>query len=441
MIKEKPKKTKYNAKKTRNQIISEYLRTVLFSVFTACIITAILSVHARNEMIKNLYENPAAQRKIDKQLAMQFINSNSDLLDDLRTKKYSVIMNVGSLYETAEDYQTAQVAYEFAKEKAKPDNYTSHYKLICMYLYQGKFKEAEAVVNEVKDYTSKNLFKFKTRSYIVIGDKYYSIGKFLSAAKNYEKAKFYYDKFTKKKDEKIEESIQTRIRNAYIHTADELVKMNKIADAYRFLKKVEKMTPDDLKIKYKLAIILSDLDPEESVKYLEYLLKKAPQDVDYDIYGRALMKSANIADLDGRPTQAKYYRYKIHSIDMFINRKVIYKNDVNVILDPTPVKKGFFTYPIKLKYKFLNNSNTDLVHIYGDFVLTDGENPLETYEAVISGKDKPLYSGSSEPNEVAVKFRRKVFTKKELAAYTVKIYLYKDEKFKTLVAETRIPLK
>ena len=45
-----------------------------------------------------------------------------------------------------------------------------------------------------------------------MGDKYYSIGKFLSAAKSYEKAKFYYDKFTRK-DPVVESSIKNRIKN------------------------------------------------------------------------------------------------------------------------------------------------------------------------------------------------------------------------------------
>ena len=34
---------------------------------------------------------------------------------------------------------------------------------------------------------------------------------------------------------------------------------------------------------------------------------------------------------------------------------------------------------------------------------------------------------------------KKIFTKKELDTYTIKIYLYKDKKFKTLVCENIIP--
>ena len=52
MIKEKIKITKYNFKKTKAQIISEYLRTILCSILVAIVITSTLAIHARNEMIK-----------------------------------------------------------------------------------------------------------------------------------------------------------------------------------------------------------------------------------------------------------------------------------------------------------------------------------------------------------------------------------------------------
>ena len=98
------------------------------------------------------------------------------------------------------------------------------------------FDDAEALLANLKDYTDVALVKMKTRSYIVLGDKYYSIGKFLSAAKSYENAEFYYSKFSKK-DKKIVESIKERIINAYIQTADFMVKSGLNSEAVRFLKK------------------------------------------------------------------------------------------------------------------------------------------------------------------------------------------------------------
>lgn len=440
MIKEKVKITKYNYKKPVKLIVKEYLKTIAISFLCGAVITTCLSIHAKNEMIKNIYANAEARQNINKQIALQLINSNSDLMNDMQKKNYSVCMHIGDIYETAGDYKNAEMAYRFAAEKSKPNDYKVAYKLICVLAAQEKFKEANKILTDIKDHPDKKLIKFKTRSNIVIGDKYYSIGKFLSAANQYEKAQFYYAKFSKR-DNNIYESIQNRVCNAYIKTADTMVTMGYNSDAVRFLQKVEKQSPNNLKIKYKLAIILSDSDPEKSVSYLEKLLDKIPQDIDYGIYGNALMKAANIADLEGRHTEAKYYRYKIRSIDMFVNRKVIYKNDIETLINSFSVKKFFYKYPLKATYKFVNNSSINLTNVKCDFVLSNGDKQLETVTVRVADKKHPIYSNGGESEPVRIRFKKTILTRNELKNYTIKIYLYKDEKFKTLVAENRIPEK
>lgn len=439
MIKEKKKKTKYNFQKTRTQVIIEYLRTVLCSFAIALIITTSLAIHARNEMIQDIFAEAEKQSIMDKKLALEII-TQTNLLKDLKNKTYPVCIHAGEIYETAGDYPDAQRAYELAIKKAKPGVYKPYYKLICVLVAQENFRDANAVLDNIKDISDKKLIKFKTKSYLTIGDKYYSIGKFLSAAKAYERANFYYSKFSKK-DKIIENSIINRIVNSYIQVADIMVKTGLNTDAVRYLKKAETYAPDNLKIKYKLAIVLSDLDPEKSVELLEFLLEEIPQEIDYNVYNTALMKAANIADLDGRPTQAKYYRYKIHSIDLFINRKVVYKNDIEITLDSFKVKKVFFNYPLDATYNFLNISNTDIINLDGDFVLFINDKPVETVTKTIANKNKPLFSNTITPNQVNVSFKRKIFTKSELQNYSIKVYLYKDEKYKTYVAESSIPAK
>ena len=59
-------------------------------------------------------------------------------------------------------------------------------------------------------------------------------------------------------------------------------------EALRYLKKAEKIVPDNMNIKYKLAIILSDLAPEESIEYIEKLLEIEPQNIDYNLYNKAV---------------------------------------------------------------------------------------------------------------------------------------------------------
>lgn len=436
MIKEKKKP---KLKKSFAAIAMEYLKTIAISFSAALIFTLLLSFHARSEMIKNIYMNAEEQQKIDEKIARQLV-TQSDLTKDLKTKKYSICIQVGNLYETIQDYKNAEFAYRLAIQKAKPGVYAPYYKLACVLISQERFNDAELVLKSVKDIQNKKLIKFKTRAYIVMGDKYYSIGKFLSAAKSYEKARFYYDKFAKK-DPVIDKEIDIRIINAYKETADIMVKNGYNSDAVSFLKKAEKYAPNDLLIKYKLAIIYSDLDPIKSIEYFEPLLEEIPQKIDYGAFGKALMKAANIADLEGNPTQAKYYRYKIHSVDLFINQKVIYPNDIEIILDSFIIRKPFFKYSLKAKYRFRNVSNGDIIKMSADFNLRQNDKVLETITKPAANKNAPLFSNGGETGEIEVNFGKNIFTKRELEQYVIDIYVYKDEKYKTLAGTMKVPLK
>ena len=436
MIKEKKRKTKYNFKKNKAQLIFEYLRTVLFSILVAVVITSCLAIKAQNEMIKNIYITQEEQRIYDKELALEII-TQTNIVKDLKHKSYSVCMYAGEIYEKAGDYVNAQRAYRLALQKTRLNKYKVYYRLICVCLATENIKEALSILENIKDISDKDLIKFKTRSNLTIGDKYYSIGKFLSAAKIYEQAKFYYDKFSKK-DSKVEESIKNRIVNSYIQVADIMVKNGYNSEAVRYLKKAEKYSPKNIEIRYKLAIILSDSDPEESIKYFDSLLEEIPQDIDYSVFNNALYKSANIADLDGRHTKAKYYRYMTHSLDLFLNRKVVYKNDFEIILKSYSSNKRFFNYPVKATYLFLNNSNHNIVNLKGDFILYYNDKPKEKITKVIADKNNPLIINMERPCEVAVDFKKKIYSKKDLENYIIKIYLYKDEKYKTLVYANRV---
>ncbi len=442
MIKEKNKKSRFEKKKKSIvQTLSEYGRTIGISFLIALVFTLLLSFHARSEMIRNLYTNVKEQQKIDRQIAKQLI-SQSDLTKDLKKKNYSVIMQVGLLYESAGDLKNAQYAYKLATEKAGQGVYTPFYRLAKVLTAQAKFAESEQVIKSVKDINNKKLIKFKTRAYIEMGDKYYSIGKFLSAAKSYEKSKYYYDKFARQ-DRFISEAIIDRIAAAYTETADLMVKSGLNSDAVRYLKKAENYRPDDFNLRYKLAIIYSDYDPIQSVKYFEPLMEERPQDIDYGVYSKALMKAANIADWEGHPAQAKYYRYKIHSLDIYVNNKVIYKNDVEIYLDSFSVRKVWFKYRLKGKYRIKNISNTNITNLYADFVLRrrGKHKQLETVNLKCAGRDFPLYSNGGFTREMPVVFGKNIFTRKELEQYVIDIYLYKDKKFKTLINTMSVPLK
>ena len=90
MIKEKTKKSKYNFQKTKAQIIQEYLRTILCSVFIAVVITTSLAIHARNEMIKDIFASAQEQKTLDKRAALEII-TQTNLMKDLKNKTTNTI--------------------------------------------------------------------------------------------------------------------------------------------------------------------------------------------------------------------------------------------------------------------------------------------------------------------------------------------------------------
>ncbi len=431
--------SKIVVKNTKSKIFLEYIRTVAISFCVALFFTVLLACHARSEMIKNLYMNANEQNKINKQVALKLVQE-AGFIKDLNSKNYTICMHIGNIYEITGQYKNAEDAYKIALTKTKSTNYLPYYALIRVLVSQEKFNDAEYIIKSIRDLKSVKLIKFKTRSYIIIGDKYYSIGKFLSAAKNYEKANYYYNRF-KIKDKFVEKSIHTRIINAYVQTADVMVKNNLCLEAVRFLKKAEKYDPDDFEIKYKLAILFSDLDPIKSLNYFEPLLEKQPQDVDYTVYNKALMKAANISDLKGDNALAKLYRYKIYSTDVFVNRKVVYKNDIETIVTAFNVKKLWFKYKLNAKYKFKNVSNSDMQKLYAEFVLRQNDKKLEIVKKNCASKAKPFLSNGGETIDIPVVFGKNIFTKKELEQYYIDIYLYKDEKYKTHVFTMKVPVK
>ncbi len=437
MISEEHKEIINNFIKNLLKSFVQYLRTIALSVLAAGIITFFLAAHARNEMIKNLYMSAQEQALMEEKLAKQLVEQ-SNLILGLKDKKYSICIQVGDLYFKANDYKNAQIAYELAIEKAKPGVYIAHFKLVNALIAQEKFDEAQKALFSIKDTQNSILVKKKTRAYINMGDKYFSIGKFLKAAKSYEKAKFYYDRF-KKQDNLVVESINRRIANSYVQAADTIVKSGYGSEAVRYLHKAEKLLPECFVVKYKLAIVYSDIDPLKSVEYFEPLLDKMPQEIDYGVYCKALMKAANIAELQGKPTLAKRYRYKIHSIDLLVNRKVVYKNDIDVILEAFIVKKIFFKYKLKPTYKFVNVSGTDIHNLKALFVLRKGNKVLEEVEKDVVVKTKPLYSNGGESSDIEVVFGKNIFTQKELSQYEIDTYLYKDSKYKTHVNTIKVP--
>ena len=439
MIKEKKKKKK-RRERTFAQEMLIYLKTAGISFLVGLLISSYLSYLARNAMLENLYVSKEKRNMLEQKVAKQIVE-NADLLSTLNDKSYAVAMHVGELYEAAGDLPKAEYAYYIATNKAPSGKYISHLKLTLMLIAQNKIDDAEDTIASVVDMNNLSLIRFKTRSFIVLGDKYYSEHKYLKAAESFEQAYYYYRRLAKV-DKQINESIKKRLVQAYVDTASVLIKNGYNSDAARFLKKALQYEPDNLMIQYRLAIVYADLDPIISVQYFEPLISKIPQEIDRHIFSNVLIKAANIMDIQGNAVKAKYYRYKIHSLDVYANNKVIYREDVEVFLNTFSIKKIMFTYTLKSTYTLKNVSSQDIKNMSADFVLRQGDKVRETVTLKnCITKKHPLFSNGGEVSDLEVKFGNNIFTKKELEQYYIDVYLYKDSDYKTLVGTFKVPMK
>ena len=169
MIKEKQKITKYNYRKTRKQVLMEYVRTIFFSILVSIIITSSLALHARHEMIKTFNNADVIQNKIDKKVAEQILAQN-DYIVNLQSKNYGVCIHVAELYDIARDFERAEYAYKIAVQKSPKGIYKAHLKLSELYIAQEKFDEANNFIEENE--------LIKTKDGIVLpvsGRRYFSV--------------------------------------------------------------------------------------------------------------------------------------------------------------------------------------------------------------------------------------------------------------------------
>ena len=73
--------------------------------------------------------------------------------------------------------------------------------------------------------------------------------------------------------------------------------------------------------------------------------------------------------------------------------------------------------------------------------MKQGSKVRETYTVECVNKSDPLIPYGDETRDIEVKFGKNIFTKKELANYTIEVYVYKDPKYKTLIGTYEIPKK
>lgn len=416
-----------------------YLKNIAISILIALIITICLLFNTRQHVINNFNNSYVNNLKFNKHFAKELLQ-NSELNINFQQQSFSTCMYFASLYYTIEQYDNAKNIYSIAMLKSKPNNYQAHLKYVEILILQNKLNEAKEFIENIPDNNNKNLIKMKSNSYLLLGDALFAQKKYLTAARYYKKSKFYYDLFKKRK-KTIEEKLINDISNSYNKVADILVENNYPKEAIEYLKKARKIKPNDFITEYKLAILYSDLDPLKSLEYFEQLIKQKPQEIDSNIYIKALMHSANIESLSGNEIKAKLYRYKIYSFEELLKHKVVYKNDFDIIFQNINYSKKFFKYRINTIIRIQNHSLSNINKLYVELILKKDDKILDKITKECISNKKILQADGDLTPPIEITFNKNFLTKTDLSKLEIDIYLYKDEKYKTLIKTKTVPIK
>ena len=107
-------------------------------------------------------------------------------------------------------------------------------------------------------------------------------------------------------------------------------------------------------------------------------------------------------------------------------------------MDSFKIKKILFQYKLKARYKIKNNSSTNIKNLSADFVLRKGDKVRDYSTKNFANKERVLKANGGETQGITISLGKNIFTKRELNEYVIDVYIYKDEKYKTLIVSTPV---
>lgn len=394
--------------------VFEYIRTILISLLIALVIASVATAFSKviaEHHIKMLPKiaNTAKDDEILKALIKKFTE-----LSDKNPGDYVLNVKLGNLYELMLDEKNALRQYKNAINKAPYGVYSPYFGLANLYLKQGKYKEALAIVKKLKNTDHKPLLVAKGDFYMNLGDLLWQDNHYEQSVKQYKVAYFYY----KKVDSEKKDSAIIGILDCYNKIADEDFKKHKIKAAIESLETalLYKETPI---VYYKLAILYKDVNPIIANSYMEKTYKMDPGLINFDIYEEILIKLIRYYYLQSQDIKTELYHNKLKAIKNFEKRYVITPNDIKINIKKLRVKNNLLhsKQTIQVKFNIENTSKSDFNTLFITTNLKYDHNSKTIYSEKLYSKKKPLKS-RAESEEYSFKYtysdKDEIFSAKDL---------------------------
>lgn len=403
----------------------------MVSFLIALIIVVCATIYARYSIDDNLYLTKESKSKIKRKFTEQIL-SKEELLSKLYANSYRYNIYMGDLNKSVNHFERAEVFYKQAIKLAPFATFEHYLKLIDLYLKMGLPKKAEEVLYSITNSSDQYQIKFKCDAHILIADYYYNHNLPEQAFDNFEYARFYFDKLIKR-IVKVREYIENGILSSLVKIADNYVDKQDYLSAYKKLREAEKNAPTNMVVKYKLALVLSHIDPIQAIKYFDHVKIYKPQMISFYLYYEALMRAAEICTTKGELPEAKLYTYKASSIKNFYTNNVVNSDVIDFNFIQAKIKTQPKSDKFILKFRMKNITTYNLSNVKTDIIFYKSGKPWAKFNQNLFGEKSILKPGQTSPI-ISVNFDAPAHYKMDTYEnVSFEIFVYKNDKYKTLI--------
>lgn len=419
----------------------EYLKTILFTL----LITFIITIGLLKLVEHNAYQELLAQKVEDNSIdynSIEILIQKYNYLETQQPDNYKIDLKLGGLYEVKKDYKNAEIEYQKAISKAPYDEYKPKYKLALLYTQLNLFDNAQALMDKIEEEPDKKLIGYKADVYKQLGDKYYNMGDYENAIEHYEKSLSYWEILKNNAEIKY---AKDSLASSYVYLAEIDLDNMQPDDAINALKMAQSIVDAPI-LRYKLALLLMNENPELAYQYLEEVFKKEPDIINYEEASKFLSKLADDAYAEGNPTQGDLYRYNIKELKDYFKVNVLSIDDLAVDDAAGKITLNKFTkkYKINLEFRLKNTSKSNIDSLFLNVVFKNGNKGgtdvkneiIDTYSEKIVDKKSILGIGFYSPIINIKTFTKQTTNDKSPKEITAEIYVSKTPKTHKLLLTT-----
>ncbi len=408
----------------------KYFTTFLTAFLLAAVVLAGIIINARLSVDDRLYITKEHKNEFYKKFTANLL-SQEEFLKNVYSNNYKFNIYIAGLYQTIENFEKAEFYYKRAIQLA-PDATFEHYlKLMILYLENEKPELAEQIESSIKNRNTQRLIAFKCTANILLADYYYKHDNPSIASKKYTIAEYYFNKLKVRKV-KVRKYITNGILASNVKIADKYATQSNYYEAYRYLKRAEKAAPQNLTVKYKLALILSYIHPMKAIDYFEIIKAKEPQLASFYLYYETLMRAADICRARGDLPSSKLYTYKAGSVKNFYQNNIINNDNIEFDFLQSKIQTSPKADKFILKFRIKNISSFNISNMKLDILIYRKGKLSAAYTKTLFDK-APLHVKDTSQIINVVHTGSKHYKKIAYPDISFEIYIYKNEKYKTLV--------